>query len=83
MQGRALLLSWIAPLKLDPYLNMLSVKQGGIKETFLSFCMIRLGIELCSLNHCKHSKHPTNEFNSYYYKFDSHWVSPYYVCIRR
>ena len=28
--------TWIAPLTLDPYLIMLSVKQGGIKYHFLS-----------------------------------------------
>ena len=27
---------WIAPLTLDPYFIMLSVKQGGIKYNFLS-----------------------------------------------
>ena len=36
---------WIVPFTLDPYLIMLSVKQGSIKYFFLAFCMTRLGIE--------------------------------------
>ena len=39
-----------APLTLDPYLIMLSVKQGGIKyHFFLVFGMTQPGIELWSL----------------------------------
>ena len=37
---------WITPLILDPYLIMLSVKQGGIKYHFLSLFKTRPGIEL-------------------------------------
>ena len=36
---------WIAPLTLDPYLLMKSVKQGDIKYHSLSFGMTQLGIE--------------------------------------
>ena len=36
--------SWIAPVNLDPYLIMLSVKQGSIKYHFWVFAMIRPGI---------------------------------------
>ena len=33
-KGRCYSIPWIAPLTLDPYLIMLSVKQGGIKNHF-------------------------------------------------
>ena len=36
---------WIAPVCLDPYLIMLSVKQGGIKYHFWVFGMTQHGIE--------------------------------------
>ena len=36
---------WIDPLSLDPYLKMLSLKQGGIKYHFWVFGMTRPGIE--------------------------------------
>ena len=36
---------WIAPFTFDPYLIVLSVKQGGIKYHFWVFGMTRLGIE--------------------------------------
>ena len=35
-RGERYLFPWIAPLYLDPYLIMLSVKQGSIKYHFLS-----------------------------------------------
>ena len=37
---------WIAPLTLDLYLIILSVKQGGIKYNFLVFGMTQSRVEL-------------------------------------
>ena len=44
-KGGHYLFSWIVPLTPDPYLIMLSVKQGGIKYHFWVFDRTRPGIE--------------------------------------
>ena len=43
-EGATPLPGWL-PFTLDPYLKMLSVKQGGIKYLFWIFGIIRPGIE--------------------------------------